>query len=215
MARGQHTLIGGAGNKRDIEARIQMIRKEMEKTTSDYDREKLEERLAKLSGGVAVIRVGAPSESEMKAKKEALDDAISSTKAAVAEGIVAGGGLALLRAGAAVLDEEGRSTGDERTGVQIMRRALEAPTRQIAENSAADGGVVVDRMLNATGNLGFDAARKQFVNLIEAGIVDPVKVVRTALENAVSVASVLLLTEATMTERPEKAKEHAPVDADM
>jgi len=209
------TLIGGAGNKRDIEARIQMIRKEMEKTTSDYDREKLEERLAKLSGGVAVIRVGAPSESEMKAKKEALDDAISSTKAAVAEGIVAGGGLALLRAGAAVLDEEGRSTGDERTGVQIMRRALEAPTRQIAENSAADGGVVVDRMLNATGNLGFDAARKQFVDLIEAGIVDPVKVVRTALENAVSVASVLLLTEATMTERPEKAKEHAPVDADM
>jgi len=209
------TLIGGAGNKREIEARIQMIRKEMEKTTSDYDREKLEERLAKLSGGVAVIRVGAPSESEMKAKKEALDDAISSTKAAVAEGIVAGGGLALLRAGAAVLDEEGRSTGDERTGVQIMRRALEAPTRQIAENSAADGGVVVDRMLNATGNLGFDAARKQFVDLIEAGIVDPVKVVRTALENAVSVASVLLLTEATMTERPEKAKEHAPVDADM
>jgi len=209
------TLIGGAGNKRDIEGRIQMIRKEMEKTTSDYDREKLEERLAKLSGGVAVIRVGAPSESEMKAKKEALDDAISSTKAAVAEGIVAGGGLALLRASAAVLDEEGRCTGDERTGVQILRRALEAPTRQIAENSAADGGVVVDRMLNGTGNFGFDAARKQFVDLIEAGIVDPVKVVRTALENAVSVASVLLLTEATMTERPEKPKEHAPVESEM
>ncbi|HYX74626.1 MAG TPA: chaperonin GroEL [Steroidobacteraceae bacterium] len=209
------TLIGGAGNKRDIEGRIQMIRKEIEKTTSDYDREKLEERLAKLSGGVAVIRVGAPSESEMKAKKEALDDAISSTKAAVAEGIVAGGGLALLRTGAAVLAEAGRCTDDERTGAQILRRALEAPTRQIAENSAADGGVVVDRMLNGTANLGFDAARKQFVDLIEAGIVDPVKVVRTALENAVSVASVLLLTEATMTERPEKAKEHAPVEADM
>jgi len=209
------TLIGGAGNKGDIEGRIQMIRKEMEKTTSDYDREKLEERLAKLAGGVAVIRVGAPSESEMKAKKEALDDAISSTKAAVAEGIVAGGGLALLRAGAAVLAEESRCTGDERTGMEILRRALEAPTRQIAENSAADGGVVVDRMLNGTGNLGFDAARKQFVDLIEAGIVDPVKVVRTALENAVSVASVLLLTEATMTERPEKPKEHAPVESDM
>jgi chaperonin GroEL len=209
------TLIGGAGNKRDIEGRIQMIRKELEKTTSDYDREKLEERLAKLAGGVAVIRVGAPSESEMKTKKEALDDAISSTKAAVAEGIVAGGGLALLRACAAVLAEENRSTGDERTGVQILRRALEAPTRQIAENSAADGGVVVDRMLNGTGNLGFDAARKQFVDLIEAGIVDPVKVVRTALENAVSVASVLLLTEATITERPEKPKEHAPIETEM
>jgi chaperonin GroEL len=209
------TLIGGAGNKGDIEGRIQMIRKEMEKTTSDYDREKLEERLAKLAGGVAVIRVGAPSESEMKAKKEALDDAISSTKAAVAEGIVAGGGLALLRACAAVLAEESRCTGDERTGMEILRRALEAPTRQIAENSAADGGVVVDRMLNGTGNLGFDAARKQFVDLIEAGIVDPVKVVRTALENAVSVASVLLLTEATMTERAEKPKEHPPVESDM
>jgi chaperonin GroEL len=209
------TLIGGAGNKGDIEGRIQMIRKEMEKTTSDYDREKLEERLAKLAGGVAVIRVGAPSESEMKAKKEALDDAISSTKAAVAEGIVAGGGLALLRACAAVLTEESRCTGDERTGMEILRRALEAPTRQIAENSAADGGVVVDRMLNGTGNLGFDAARKQFVDLIEAGIVDPVKVVRTALENAVSVASVLLLTEATMTERAEKPKEHPPVESDM
>ncbi len=209
------TLIGGAGNKRDIEGRIQMIRKEMEKTTSDYDREKLEERLAKLAGGVAVIRVGAPSESEMKAKKEALDDAISSTKAAVAEGIVAGGGLALLRASAAVLAEESRCAGDERTGVQILRRALEAPTRQIAENSAADGGVVVDRMLNASGNLGFDAARKEFVDLIEAGIVDPVKVVRTALENAVSVASVLLLTEATMTERPEKSKEHMPSEPEI
>jgi chaperonin GroEL len=209
------TLIGGGGNKRDIEGRIQMIRKEMEKTTSDYDREKLEERLAKLSGGVAVIRVGAPSESEMKAKKEALDDAISSTKAAVAEGIVAGGGLALLRASTAVLGEEGRSSGDERTGVQILRRALEAPTRQIAENSAADGGVVVDRMLNGTANFGFDAARKQFVDLMEAGIVDPVKVVRTALENAVSVASVLLLTEATMTERPEKPREHTQGDAEM
>ncbi len=209
------TIIGGAGNRRDIEGRIQMIRKEIDKTTSDYDREKLEERLAKLAGGVAVIRVGAPSESEMKSKKEALDDAISSTKAAVAEGIVAGGGLALLRASTAVLAEESRCSDDERTGVQILRRALEAPTRQIAENSAADGGVVVDRMLNGSDNLGFDAARKQFVDLIEAGIVDPVKVVRTALENAVSVASVLLLTEATMTERPEKPKEHAPIEPEM
>ena len=209
------TIIGGAGKKPDIDARIRMIRKEMEDTSSDYDREKLEERLAKLSGGVAVIRVGAPSESEMKAKKEALDDAISSTKAAVAEGIVPGGGLALLRASRAVLTEQANCSGDERTGMQILQRALEAPTRQIAENSAADGGVVVDRMLNGTGNLGFDAAQKCFVDLFEAGIVDPVKVVRTALENAVSVASILLLTEATMTERPEKSKEHTAVGAEM
>ncbi len=201
------TIIGGAGKKPDIDARVQMIRKEIEDTSSDYDREKLEERLAKLAGGVAVIRVGAPSESEMKSKKEALDDAISSTKAAVAEGIVPGGGLALLRASRAVLSEESGCSGDERTGMQILERALEAPTRRIAENSAMDGGVVVDRMLNGTGDLGFDAAQKRFVNLFEAGIVDPVKVVRTALENAVSVASILLLTEATMTERPESPKE--------
>jgi len=209
------TIIGGAGNRRDIDGRIQMIRKEMEKTTSDYDREKLEERLAKLSGGVAVIRVGAPSESEMKAKKEALDDAISSTKAAVVEGIVPGGGLALLRTTAAVAALEAQCAGDERTGVQILRRALETPTRQIAENSAADGGVVVDRMLNGTGNLGFDAARKEYVDLVEAGIVDPAKVVRIALENAVSVASILLLTEATMTERPEKPKERMPAEPEI
>ncbi len=202
------TIIGGAGSRADIDGRIQMIRKEIDKATGDYDRDKLKERLAKLSGGVAVIRVGAPSESEMKAKKEALDDAISSTKAAVAEGIVPGGGLALLRASGAVAAAEAECDGDERTGVQILRRALEVPTRQIAENSATDGGVVVDRMLNGTGNLGFDAARKQFVDLVEAGIVDPVKVVRTALENAVSVASVLMLTEATLTEKPEKPSEH-------
>ena len=207
------TLIGGEGEKHRIEDRIRSIRKEIEDTKSDYDREKLEERLAKLSGGVAVIRVGAPSESEMKAKKEALDDAISSTKAAVAEGIVPGGGLALLRARTAVAGLEAQSTGDERTGIQILSRALEAPTRQIAENSAADGGVVVDRMLNGTGNRGFDAARKEFVDLTEAGIVDPVKVVRIALENAVSVASILLLTEATMTEVPDKEKEPAPAQA--
>ncbi len=209
------TIIGGAGSKDKIQGRIQMLRKEIDKSTSDYDREKLEERLAKLSGGVAVIRVGAPTESEMKSKKDALDDAISSTKAAVAEGIVAGGGLALLRACPAVAALEEQASGDERTGVQILKRALEAPTRQIAENSAADGGVVVERMLNGKGNLGFDAARKEYVDLFEAGIVDPAKVVRLALENAVSVASVLLLTEATMTEKPEKHPEHAPVEPPM
>jgi chaperonin GroEL len=198
------TIIGGAGSRKDIEARVRTLRKEIEDTKSDYDREKLEERLAKLAGGVAVIRVGAPSESEMKAKKDALDDAISSTKAAIAEGIVPGGGLALLRCVGAVSVVEAACSGDERTGVQILRRALEAPARQIAENSASDGGVVVDRMLSSGGSTGFDAARKQYVDLFEAGIVDPAKVVRIALENAVSVASILLLTEATMTEKPEK-----------
>ena len=204
------TIVGGAGNRKQIDARIEQIRREIEKTTSDYDREKLQERLAKLSGGVAVIRVGAPAESEMKSKKEALDDAISATKAAVAEGIVPGGGLALLRCVKALTEEEGKCEGDEKTGVQILKRALEAPTRQIAENSAVDGGVVVARMLGGSGNEGFDAGRKEYVDLIEAGIIDPTKVVRIALENAVSVASILLLTEATMTEIPEVNKERNP-----
>jgi len=209
------TLIGGAGKKEEINGRIQMIRKELEKTTSDYDREKLQERLAKLAGGVAVIRVGAPAEAEMKAKKDALDDAINSAKAAVAEGTVPGGGLALVRAIPAVAACETDCEGDERTGVQILKRALEMPARQIAMNSAADGGVVVDRMLNSKGSLGFDAARKQYVDLYEAGIIDPVKVVRTALENAVSVASILLLTEATMTEKREKREPRAAAEPEM
>jgi chaperonin GroEL len=209
------TIIGGAGKKAEIDGRMQTIRKEIEKTTSDYDREKLEERLAKLAGGVAVIRVGAPTESEMKSKKDALDDAISSTKAAVAEGIVAGGGLALLRVCPALAALAEQCSGDERTGVLILKRALEAPTRQIAENSAADGGVVVDRMLGGSGSVGYDAARKEYVDLFEAGIVDPAKVVRMALENAVSVASVLLLTEATMTEKPEKHEPRVPHEPEL
>jgi chaperonin GroEL len=206
------TIIGGAGDRKAIDGRIEQIRKEIEKTTSDYDKEKLQERLAKLSGGVAVVRVGAPSESEMKSRKDALDDAISATKAAVAEGIVPGGGLALLRCAQALADEEAKCEGDERTGIQILRRAMETPTRQIAENSAVDGGVVIARMLEAKGNHGFDAGRKVYVDLVEAGIIDPTKVVRVALENAVSVASVLLLTEATMTEIPEEKKERLEPD---
>jgi chaperonin GroEL len=205
------TIISGAGDKKAIEARKQQIRQLLEKTTSDYDREKLEERLAKLSGGVAVIRVGAPSEAEMKSRKEALEDAIAATKAAVAEGIVPGGGLALLRAIDAVSVEEAKADGDERTGLQILRRALDAPTRQIAENSGVDGGVVVNQMRSGTGHVGFDAARQTYVDLFEAGIVDPTKVVRVGLENAVSAASLLLLSEATLTEVPESKAEHAPV----
>ena len=203
------TIIGGGGDTKAIKGRIDQIRREIENTSSDYDREKLQERRAKLAGGVAVIKVGAPTEAEMKSRKEALDDAISATKAAVAEGIVPGGGLALLRCIGSVEEEEKLCEGDERTGVQILRRALEAPVRQIAENSAVDGGVVVSRMLEGTGNFGFDAGRKQYVDLVDEGIIDPTKVVRIALENAVSVASVLLLTEATMTEIPEQAKERA------
>jgi chaperonin GroEL len=204
------TIIGGAGDKKAIEGRKQQLRQQIERATSDYDREKLQERLAKLSGGVAVIRVGAPSESEMKSRKEAFEDAINATKAAVAEGIVPGGGLALLRAIEAVEREERKCDGDERTGVQILKRALEAPTRQIADNSSVDGGVVVDRMRTGTGNIGFDAARKEYVDLVEAGIIDPTKVVRIALENAVSAASLLLMTEATLTEVPEKKVEPGP-----
>jgi chaperonin GroEL len=199
------TIVGGAGDKADIDARIHQIRAAIEDATSDYDREKLQERLAKLSGGVAVIRVGAPSEAEMKSRKEALDDAISATKAAVDEGIVPGGGLALLRCTKALDRLAAKAEGDERTGLQILARALSAPARQIAENSSVDSGVVVARMLEGKGAHGFDAARNTYVDLIEAGIVDPTKVVRIALENAVSVAGILLLTEATMTEIEEES----------
>jgi len=201
------TIIEGGGPKKAIDGRCKELRKQIEDTTSDYDREKLQERLAKLAGGVAVIRVGAPSETELKNRKEAFDDAISSTKAAMAEGIVPGGGLALLRTIDSVAKEEANCAGDERTGLLILKRALEAPTRQIAENSAVDAGVVVDRMRTGSGNIGFDAARGEYVDLVAVGIIDPTKVVRTALENAVSVASVLLLTEATLTEVPEPKAE--------
>jgi len=200
------TIIEGAGEKSAIQGRCNELRKQIEKSTSDYDKEKLQERLAKLAGGVAVIRVGAPSETEMKNRKEAIEDAISATKAALAEGIVPGGGLALLRLMDALDGEGAKCSGDERTGLLILRRALEAPARQIAENSAVDGGVVVDRMRAGKGNYGFDASRCEYVDLIEAGIIDPTKVVRIALENAVSVASVLLLAEATLTELPEEKK---------
>ena len=204
------TIIEGGGSKSAIQGRCAELRKQIEKTTSDYDKEKLQERLAKLAGGVAVIRVGAPSETEMKNRKEAIEDAINATKAALAEGIVPGGGLALLRLIDAINGEEKNCSGDERTGLLILRRALEAPTRQIAENSNVDGGVVVDRMRTGKGNFGFDAARCEYVDLVEAGIIDPTKVVRIALENAVSVASVLLLAEATLTENPEEKKEKVP-----
>lgn len=186
------------------------IRTQIEQTTSDYDREKLQERLARLAGGVAVIHVGAPSEAELKNRKDAFDDAISSTKAAVEEGIVAGGGLTLLRLADALAEEEHRAEGDVKTGIGVLRRALEAPVRQIALNSGVDPGVVVDRLRSGTGDFGFDANTGQYVDLGEAGIIDPAKVVRVALENAISVAGTLLLTEGTLTEIEEKTNEPGP-----
>jgi chaperonin GroEL len=197
------TIVGGEGGGTAIGARCNELRRSIEETTSTYDKEQLEERLAKLSGGVAVIRVGAPSEVELKNRKEAFDDAISATKAAIAEGIVPGGGLSLLRAIDAVAAEAQKCEGDEHTGLLILQRALEAPSRQIAENSSRDAGVVVARMREGTGNYGFDAATGEYVDLIKAGIIDPTKVVRIALENAVSIAGVLLLMEATLTEVPD------------
>jgi chaperonin GroEL len=204
------TLIGGAGDKAQIEGRCKELRRQIEDTTSDYDREKLQERLAKLSGGVAVIRVGAPSEAEMKHRHDAFDDAIHATKAAVAEGIVPGGGVALVRCIEAVERAEAGCDGDVRTGVRILRHALETPARQIAVNSGADAGVVIERVRAGQSAFGFDAAGSRYLDLAEAGIIDPTKVVRVALENAVSIAGVLLLTEATLTEIEEPAKPTAP-----
>lgn len=204
------TIIGGCGSKEAIEGRKKELRRQIQNAKSDYDREKLEERLAKISGGVAVLHVGAASEAELKSRMEAFDDAIHATRAAIEEGIVPGGGLALLRLIPVLDEEEQNSEGDERTGVQLLRRVLEVPTRQIAENSGFDPGVVTDKMRHSKNNIGFDAASGNYVDLFESGIVDPAKVVRIALENAVSVAGTLLLAEATLTEVREARKETAP-----
>jgi len=198
------TLIDGAGKKADIEGRIKQLRAQIEETTSDYDREKLQERLAKLVGGVAVIRVGAATEVEMKEKKARVEDAMHATRAAVEEGIVAGGGVALLRARSALdalkLDEE------ERAGVNIVRRALEEPLRWIARNAGQDGAVVLEKVREAKGAFGFNAATEEYEDLIKAGIIDPTKVVRTALQNAASVAGLLLTIEAMVAEKPKEEK---------
>ena len=203
------TVVNGAGEKANIDARVNQIKAQIAETTSDYDREKLQERLAKLSGGVAVIKVGAATETEMKEKKDRVDDALSATKAAVEEGIVIGGGAALIKAKAKIkLDLQG----DEAIGAAIVERALRAPLRQIAENAGFDAGVVVNSVENAKDeNTGFDAAKGEYVNMLESGIIDPVKVERVALLNAVSVASMLLTTEATISE----IKEDKPAMPDM
>ena len=198
------TLIEGAGKTAEITGRISQIKKQIEDTDSDYDKEKLQERLAKLAGGVAVINVGAATETEMKEKKARVEDALHATRAAVEEGIVAGGGVALLRARVAV--ESLKLSGDEKVGAQTVFRALEEPLRQLAYNAGEEGSVVVQKVLEGKGSWGFDAATGQYVDLIQNGIIDPKKVTRSALENAASIAGLLLTTEALVTEIPEEEK---------
>jgi chaperonin GroEL len=196
------TIVEGAGKKADIEARVKQIRTQIEDTTSDYDREKLQERLAKLVGGVAVVKVGAATESEMKEKKARVEDALHATRAAVEEGIVPGGGVALIRA-LSVLD--GLKFNDDRAyGVNIIRRAAEEPLRQISSNAGVDGSIVVEKVKNGKGAFGFNAATEEYEDLVKAGVIDPTKVVRAALQNAASVASLMLTTEALVAERPKK-----------
>jgi chaperonin GroEL len=199
------TIIDGAGSKKDIEGRVNEIRKQVEDTTSDYDREKLQERLAKLVGGVAVVKVGAATETEMKEKKARVEDALHATRAAVEEGIVPGGGVALLRC-QRVLEGIGDNE-EQKAGVNIIRRSLEEPLRRIAENAGIDGSIVVDKVRNAKGSQGFNAQTEEYEDLIKAGVIDPTKVVRTALQNAASVSSLLLTTEAMVAEKPDEKKE--------
>jgi chaperonin GroEL len=201
-------IVDGAGNQADIQARINQIKVQLEETTSDFDREKLQERLAKLAGGVAVIKVGAATETELKEKKLRIEDALNATRAAVEEGIVAGGGTALVNVIPAL--DKIEATGDELTGVNIVRAALEAPLRQIADNAGLEGAVIVERLKKEPIGIGFNAATGEWVNMIEAGIVDPAKVTRSALQNAASVAAMFLTTEAVVAEKPEKEKPGAP-----
>jgi chaperonin GroEL len=205
------TIIDGAGSKKDIEGRTNELRKQVEETTSDYDREKLQERLAKLVGGVAVIKVGAATETEMKEKKARVEDALHATRAAVEEGIVPGGGVALLRAQATLGDLEGKLDEEQRAGLNIVRRAVEEPLRMISQNAGIDGSIVIEKVKNAKGAFGFNAATEEYEDLVKAGVIDPTKVVRSALQNAASVASLLLTTEAMVAEKPkEEGHSHGP-----
>jgi chaperonin GroEL len=202
------TVVEGAGERRGIEGRVAAIRRQIEETTSDYDREKLQERLAKLAGGVAVIRVGAATETEMKEKKMRVEDAVNATRAAAQEGIVPGGGVALVRASKALdrIDAEG----DVKTGVRLLRRAMEEPLRRIAENAGKDGAVIIGKVEESKGSKGFNAATGEFEDLVAAGIIDPTKVVRTALQNAASIAGLLLTTDAAITDAPEPKRAATP-----
>jgi chaperonin GroEL len=201
------TIVDGGGTRQDLEGRVKQIRAQVEETTSDWDREKLQERLAKLIGGVAVINVGAATETEMKERKARVEDALNATRAAVEEGIVPGGGVALLRCLSAL--EKIKLEGEEQLGVRVLRRALEEPVRQIADNAGHEGSVVVERLKSKKGAFGFNAESEEYEDLTKAGVIDPTKVVRFALQNASSVASLLLTTEATVAEKPEE-KEPMP-----
>ena len=204
------TIVEGAGDSENIAARVQIIKGQIAETTSDFDREKLQERLAKLAGGVAVIKVGAPTETELKEMKLRIEDALNATRAAVEEGMVSGGGTALVNVINKVAEAESKETGDVATGVRIVLRALEEPVRQIAENAGYEGSVIVDRLKKEKLGVGFNAATGEWVNMLEAGIVDPTKVTRSALQNAASVAALLLTTEAVVADKPEPSAPQAP-----
>jgi chaperonin GroEL len=206
-------IIDGAGQKSEIKSRIESIKKQIEETTSDYDKEKLQERVAKLSGGVAVVRVGAATEVEMKEKKARVEDALHATRAAVEEGILPGGGIAYLRA-RPVLDKVKGENDDQSAGIRIVTRALEAPLRMIAENAGVEPSVVVAKVLEGKGNFGYNASTDEYVDLVNAGVVDPTKVTRSALQNAASVAALILTTDALVAEAPKEEKP-APAPAEM
>ncbi len=205
VTKDETTMVEGGGNEDDIKGRINQIKAEIENTDSDYDREKLQERLAKLSGGVAVLKVGAATEVELKEKKHRIEDAVSTTKAAIEEGVVPGGGVALLRAQSAVLAVAAKLTGDEATGARLVAKSLEAPLKQIAENAGLEGGVVVERVRNLTGAEGLNAATGEYVDLVKLGVIDAAKVTRSALQNAASIAALFLTTEAVIADKPEPA----------
>ncbi|EKD49280.1 MAG: chaperonin GroL [uncultured bacterium] len=196
------TVVGGKGKKADVDNRVAQIRQEMEKSDSDFDKEKLQERLGKLSGGVAVVKVGAATETEMKEKKHRVEDALAATKAAVEEGIVTGGGVALIRAIKSL--DKVKVDGDEEIGIAILRRSLEEPLRQIAFNAGKEGSVVAEEVKKRKGNVGYNAEEDKYEDLVEAGIVDPTKVTRSALQNAASIAAMLITTEAVVTDLPDK-----------
>ena len=202
-------IVDGAGKKADIQARCGQIKAQVEETTSEYDREKLQERLAKLAGGVAVIKVGGVTEIEVKERKDRVDDALNATRAAVEEGIVPGGGIALLRAKKAV-DALKHANPDTQQGINIVSKALEAPIRQIAENAGVEGSIVVGKVLEKSGNFGFDAQNEEYGDMVEKGIIDPTKVVRIALQDAASVASLLITTEAMIAEKPKNSAPQRP-----
>jgi chaperonin GroEL len=215
VTKDETTIVEGAGSKADVQGRIQQIRNEIDNTDSDYDREKLQERLAKLSGGVAIIKVGAATEVELKEKKHRIEDAVQTTKAAVEEGVVPGGGVALVRAQAKVLELAATLEGDVATGAKLVARALEEPLKQIAVNAGMEGGVIVEKVKNLKGANGLNAATGEYEDLVKAGVIDAAKVTRSALQNAASIAALFLTTEAVVADKPEPAAAPAMPGGDM